>query len=293
MTEAVGIAEAAETAATPSAGPGTLRRLFAQPSAVISVLILATLVICAIFSHQFFGSPTQTDVANLLARPSRSHPFGTDELGRDLLARVAYAGRLSLGLGVMATIISLVGGAAWGLAAASTGGWIDEVLMRTADAMMAIPITMLALVCVSGFGVSLTSLTVIIGLLMMPGSARVMRAAVLTELHTDYVRGLTAVGATRTRILWREVLPNALPSLMAQATLNIAVAVLLEATLSFLGIGIQPPSASWGTLLAGGYAQLITDPWYPIFPGLAILFAIGSLNILGGAIQRVVYRTRA
>lgn len=293
MTEAVVAVEAVEAAATPTAGRGTLRRLFAQPSAVVSVGLLAILVICAIFSRQFFGSPTQTDVANLLARPSGSHPFGTDELGRDLLARVAHAGRLSLGLGISATIISLIVAAAWGLIAASTGGWVDEVLMRTADAMLAIPITMFALVCVSAFGVSLVSLTVIIGLLMTPGSARVMRAAVLTELQTDYVRGLTAVGATRTRILWREVLPNALPSLMAQATLNAAVAILLEATLSFLGIGIQPPAASWGTLLAGGYSQLNSDPWYAVFPGCAILVAISSLNVLGAAVQRVVYRSRA
>lgn len=282
-----------DVAAAYPSSPGTLRRLLAEPSAVVSLVILAILIIAAIFSEQLFGSPTKTDVNEILQHPSLAHPFGTDEIGRDLLARVAYAGRLSLGLGFSAMLISLVVAAAWGLIAAAWGGWIDEILMRVADAMLAIPITLFALVCVAAFGVSLFSLAVIIGLLMTPQSARVMRAAVLTELRTDYVRALTAVGATRMRILWREVLPNALPSLLAQATLNAATAVLLEASLSFLGVGIQPPSASWGTLEAAGYAQLITDPMYVIFPACAILLAIGSLNVLGRTAQRVIYRSRS
>jgi peptide/nickel transport system permease protein len=293
MSATTAAADATEQDGGLVASPGILRRLLAEPSAVVSLAILVILILAAVFSEQLFGSPTKTDVNELLQHPSWAHPFGTDELGRDLLARVAYAGRLSLGLGISAMLISLVAAAAWGLIAASSGGWIGEILMRGADAMMAIPITLFALVCVSAFGVSLPSLTVIIGLLMTPQSARVMRAAVLTELNTDYVKALTAVGATRMRILWREILPNALPSLMAQATLNCALAVLLEATLSFLGVGVQPPSASWGTLVAGGYARLVTDPLYPIFPACAILLAIGSLNVLGRTLQRLVYRSRS
>jgi ABC-type dipeptide/oligopeptide/nickel transport system permease subunit len=293
MTAPITAVAALEEAGIPASRRGTLRRLLAQPSAVISLVLLALLLVGAVFSRQLFGSPTKIDVDQLLQGPSASHWFGTDELGRDLLARVAQAGRLSLGLGISAMAISLVVAAAWGLIAASRTGWTDEILMRSADAMLAIPMTLFALVCVAAFGVSLISMTLIIGLLMTPQSARVMRAAVLAELRTDYVRGLTAVGARRSRILWREVLPNALPSLMAQATLNVAVAVLLEASLSFLGVGIQPPSASWGTLLAGGYAQLNTDAWYPIFPACAILIAIGSLNVLGAATQRVVFRSGA
>lgn len=255
------------------------------------MLVLLMLVIFAVFGRQIFGSPTTIDVNDILHGPTGAHWLGTDELGRDLLARIAYAGRLSLGLGGCATALSLVVAAMWGLAAASAGGWLDEVLMRLADAALAIPAILFALVCVAGFGASLASLTVIVGLLMTPLSARVMRSAVLAELRTDYVRGLTAVGMPRTRILWYEVLPNALPSLMAQATLNIATAMMLEASLSFLGLGVQPPSASWGTLLANGYNQLIEAPYYPIFPACAILLAIGSLNVLGSNLQKILYRS--
>jgi ABC-type dipeptide/oligopeptide/nickel transport system permease subunit len=265
-----------------------LRPLLRQPAAVVSLLLLLMLVVSAVFSTQLFGSPTAVDVNNILSGPSGAHWLGTDELGRDLLARIAYAGRLSLGLGFGATVLSLVVAAAWGLAAASFGGWADEILMRIADAALAIPAILFALVCVGAFGANIVSLTVIIGLLMSPLSARVMRAAVLAELRTDYVRGLTAVGMTRARMLWREVLPNALPALMAQATLNVATAIMLEATLSFLGLGVQPPSASWGTLVADGYSQLVQAPWYPIFPACAILIAIACLQVLGASLQKVL-----
>lgn len=269
---------------------GLLRKLIRRPAAVISAAVLAVLVFASAFAPLLFGSPTAIDVTQPLKGPSAQHWLGTDELGRDLLARIADAGRLSLGLGVGATVIALVVGAAWGLAAASMGGWLDEVLMRIVDAALAIPAILFALVCVAAFGAEIVSLTIIVGMLMTPLSARVMRSAVLSELRTDYVRGLTAVGASRLHILSREVLPNALPALLAQTTLNVATAIMLEASLSFLGLGVQPPSASWGTLLAGGYAQLIQAPWYPLFPALAILLAIASLNVLGGQLQQVLFR---
>jgi ABC-type dipeptide/oligopeptide/nickel transport system permease subunit len=260
-----------------------------RPAATISLVLLIMLVVFAVFSRQIFGSPTSIDVGNILQGPSGAHWLGTDELGRDLLARIAYAGRLSLGLGLSATVLSLALASAWGLLAASMRGWVDEVLMRTADAALAIPTILFAMVCVAAFGAHIVSLTIIVGILMTPLSARVMRSAVLAELRADYVRGLTAVGVPRQRILWREVLPNALPALMAQATLNVAIAVMLEASLSFLGLGVQPPSASWGTLLAAGYAQLVQAPWYPLFPACAMVIAIASLNVLGSSLQKVLY----
>lgn len=281
--------------AAPVAAENVLRRLLRRPAAAGALGVLAILVIAAVFAPELFGSPTHIDVTQVLSAPSAKHWLGTDELGRDLLARLADAGRLSLGLAVASTAISLVAGAAWGVAAASLSEWdaAAEILMRVADAALAIPTILFALVCVAAFGADVVSLTIIVGLSMTPLTARVMRSAVLAELQTDYVRGLAAVGVSRTRVVTREVLPNALPTLLAQGTLNAATAIMLEASLSFVGLGVQPPSASWGTLLQQGYTQLFQAAWYPVSPALVILLAIAPLNVLGAQLQRVLYRGRS
>lgn len=295
MTQHLAVPVAGEAASTPDSLPATsqrglLRRLVRRPAALTALALLGVLALASVLAPWVLPSGTSIDVGAQLSPPSRAHLLGTDDLGRDLLGRLGAAGRLTLGISAAATALSLALGVMWGMAAASLRGWVDEVLMRIVDAMMAIPTILFALVCVAAFGANATSLIVIVGLLMSPLTARVMRAAVLGELQTDYVRGLTVVGVSRRRILAREVLPNALPSILAQATLNVATAIMTEASLSFVGLGVQPPSASWGTLLQQGYDLLLQAAWYPIAPAITILIAITAFNVLGEQLQRVLYQ---
>ena len=233
-------------------------------------------------------TPTQTDYSHLFAAPSGAHPFGTDELGRDLMTRVMFGGRTSLEIAVAATIISMVVGVLWGFAAAFREGWVGEVLMRIADAALGMPVILLGLVLVAAFGASTLSLIVILGVLFSPATARLARSSLLSELKSEYYLAAVAVGASGPRIVLGELLPNTLPVQLARATLVAADAIFVEASLSFVGLGVQPPGASWGTLLQQGYTNLYRSIWYPIFPGLVILIAVLALNTLGDNLQRVL-----
>jgi ABC-type dipeptide/oligopeptide/nickel transport system permease subunit len=272
-------------------GPGVVRRLLRDRGARAALTILGLLVLGALVGPVLLVDPTQLEPANRFAEPSLAHPFGTDELGRDMLSRVLDAGRLSLGIAAVSTAIAMAVGTLWGFAAAISRGLLDELLMRVADAAMAIPMILFALIFVAAFGSDGPTLALTIGLLMIPLTARVARAAVLAELAMDYHRALVAVGVPRWRIMAGEVLPNAAPPLLAQASLNLATSILVEASLSFVGLGVQPPDASWGTLLQVGYANLFNTIWYPLFPALAIGLAIGAFNTVGDRLQVVLDRS--
>lgn len=265
--------------------PEQLRRRRAWVAAMVVILLFVGV---SLLSPWIFPDPNDIDVGRVRQPPSLTNPFGTDELGRDLLKRLAHAGRFTLAVGFGATAVSMVLGVLWGMTAATLGGWVDEGLMRPADAILAIPTILFALVLVAAFGADTGSLIFIIGLLMTPLTVRVARSSVLSELQSDYVRGLTAVGVTRPRILVTQVLPNVMPPLIAQATLNVAIAIMVEASLSFVGLGVQPPAASWGTLLKQGYDNLFQTLWQPLFPALAILAMIGALNVAGEQLQKVL-----
>ncbi|GAA4524830.1 ABC transporter permease [Amycolatopsis samaneae] len=283
--------ELSEMDSVDAVGRGVLRRFLARPPAVVALAVLGVFVLLAVIQPFALASPTRIDTRHKFGAPGLAHPFGTDELGRDLLSRVAQAGQASLGFAAGATAIAMVLGVAWGLLAAARPGWLDEVLMRVAEAALAIPTLLFALVFVAAFGSGILAMTIVAGLLMAPLTARITRSAVLAELKSEYVRGLTAVGASRSRILFAEVLPNALPALLAQASLNVATSLMLEATLSFVGLGIQPPDASWGTLLKAGYDRLYESVWYPVAPALLIIAAIAALNTVGDQVQRVLRGT--
>lgn len=254
----------------------------------VCIVVLATYLFYAIVGPLFLPPAELIDAGSILAPPSWQHLMGTDELGRDLFSRIVQAGQLTMTMGVGAMLLSIVIGGVWGMCAAAFGGWIDDVLMRVADALIAIPVILFALVFVAALGASVPNLVVILGVLMAPTTARVVRSAVMGELVAEYVLGLRAVGAGTFRILFREVLPNARAVLLSQATLNVAVAVMAEAGLSFVGLGVQPPTATWGTLLKQGYNMLGRDPFYAVFPALVIIVFIASLNILGRQTQRVL-----
>ncbi len=252
----------------------------------VSASILVFFVVFAIVAPLWLPDPDLIDAKNILAPIGPGHLMGTDEIGRDLLARITVAGRLTMTMGLGAMALSILIGGVWGMVAAAFRGWADEVLMRVADALIAIPVILFALVFVAALGASVPNLVIILGLLMAPTTARIIRSAVLGELVADYVLGLRAVGATTGRILFREVLPNIRGVLLAQATLNVATAVMVEAGLSFVGLGVQPPTATWGTILKQGYSVLARDPMYAVFPALVIIVFIAALNVFSRQTQR-------
>lgn len=217
--------------------------------------------------------------------PGLNHPMGTDDLGRDLLARILAGGRITIGVAGAATIVSLIIGVTWGVVAAARRGWVDEALMRTADGFMAIPQIVFALVCVAAFGATVVSLTIIVGFLLSPATARIVRSVTLAELTADYAIAALACGLPKWRVLIREVLPNLLPTVGVQATINLASAIILEATLSFIGLGLQPPAASWGTLLLQGYAKIYNSAWLVVIPTIWIVVTIWALMSASDAMR--------
>lgn len=246
----------------------------------LAVIVLAVIVIGCLAAPLIAPyDPTEQSSQRFVA-PSLTHLLGTDELGRDLFSRVLYGGQLTLFIGGGATAVAIVLATAWGMAAAFAGRMWDEVLMRLADAVMAIPQILFALVVVSALGADPVRLAVIIGILLTPTTARVVRSSTLSELQEDYYTAAVAYGATNSRLLFREVLPNVRNVLTVQAAMNMANAVLLEAALSFVGIGIRPPQATWGTLVQQGYGQMYQSMGYVIFPALLIFITIWMLNLL-------------
>lgn len=275
-------------------GDSALSRLLRRPAAAVAFLVISLLVAGTVGASLFAPyAPTALDFDSLFASPSREHLFGTDELGRDLFSRVLYGGRTSMIVAFAATLIAMGLGVVWGFASALKEGWIGEILMRVADTMMAMPVILLGLVLVAAFGASTASIAVILGLLFAPATARIARAALLGELRSEYYLAALSVGASRVRIVARELLPNTMPVLVARATLVMAEVIFVEASLSFVGLGVQPPDTSWGTLLQQGYANLYRSYAYPIFPGIVILVAVLALNTLGDNVQKVLDPSRS
>lgn len=268
---------------------GVLARLVSTPQTALAATLLIVLVAAVVAAPLVApAAPDAIDPAHVFAPPGPGHLFGTDELGRDLLSRLLYGGRYSLGIAGFATLIAMPLGVVWGFLAAQHGGWLDELLMRVVDVVMAVPVILFGLILVAAFGASVTTLSVIIGMLLSPGTARIARAAILAELRSDYCLAAVAAGVPRRRLLFGELLPNAGPVLIARASLVAADAVMIEASLSFLGLGIAPPKASWGTLLQQGYANIFSSLSYVTFPGLIIFVAIWVFNTLGDRLQTVL-----
>jgi peptide/nickel transport system permease protein len=246
------------------------------PAAVLLVVIVG----CVGAPLVAPDSPTAIDPIHQFRSPTFHHLFGTDELGRDLFSRVLYGGRITILISGSATCLALIGGVVWGALAAIRGGIIEEVLMRVADVFMAVPLLLFALMLVVVFGGNIRGLIAIMALLQAPWIARIIRAVAATELRADYCTAATAFGSSRLRLLTHEILPNLLPTIRTQATLVFAYSILLESTLSFVGLGVQPPNASWGTLLSGGYRNIYQSYYGIVFPGVMIIIVAIALNTL-------------
>jgi len=255
------------------------RRRFALAS-WIPLALLALIVLICVLAPVVAPFDPSAQSPDRFAGPSAVHLFGTDELGRDLFSRVLYGGQLTVFIAGGATLVAMVLGIAWGMAAAFARGWIDEILMRLADTVMAIPQILFALVFISAFGADPVKLAVIIGILLTPTTARLVRSSVLSELQEDYFTAAVAFGSTRRRLLFSEVLPNAKGPIVVQAAINAANAILLEASMSFVGLGIAPPEATWGTLVQQGYQKMYQSIGYVLFPALFIFVTIWLLNVL-------------
>jgi peptide/nickel transport system permease protein len=261
-------------------------RLPSRTSAIIAGSILAVIGLAVVAAPLLTSyAPDAIDPVNAFAQPSSAHLFGTDELGRDLFSRMLYGGRITLGAAFGATALSMLLGIGWGYGAALGPALVDEALMRTADVSMAIPQILFGLVFIAAFGTSLLNLIVIVGILLSPTSARLVRSVVLVEREADYVRAAVAFGATKWSIAAREIFPNTMSHLGVLAAINAANALLLEASFSFVGLGVQPPQASWGTILQQGYTYIYDAFYYVLFPAVAIVLVMLALNVLARSLQ--------
>ena len=268
---------------------GTLRRVLANRAALLSALYLGLMIAASLLVGWALPlDPLSQDYVNMLKGPSAAHWFGTDELGRDVLARVVYGARTSLVTAAGAVTIAAAIGVPIGLAAGFFGGWRDAVLMRIVDVMLSLPGILFAMAMIAVLGRSQMAALIAVGITGVPSFARITRAQVLSLRQRDFVTAVEALGGSSTYNMFRTVLPNSWSPILVQVVILSSVAILIEASLAFLGLGIPPPTPSWGEMLRTGKSYLHDSPTYAIFPGLVLTFTILSLDTLGRALARVL-----
>ena len=265
------------------------RELLRQKSAVIGASILVFFIIIAIFAPIVAThDPRNADVTARLKGWSQEHYFGTDKVGRDIFSRIVYGSRISIKVGLVAMTFSISIGALFGVMAGYYGGWIDNIIMRIMDMMLAMPSILLAMVIVTILGQSLTNAIIAVSVVYIPQYARILRASVLTIREQDYVTAAHAIGVSDFRILTRAILPNCLAPLIVQATLGMGAAILDAAGLSFLGLGAEIGEPEWGAMLNENRALIRRAPWTVMTPGIAIFLIVLGFNLLGDALRDVL-----
>jgi peptide/nickel transport system permease protein len=263
-----------------------IRAFMRNRFALLGLIIIVLLILGAIFADIIAPwPPNEPHYTSRLKPPSAEFPLGTDELGRDLLSRLLYGARISLAIGFVAQAVSISIGMFMGAVSGWLGGWADDLIMRLADVFFAIPGLMFLVVWVTIFEANPLSIFLGLGLISWPGTARLMRGQVLSLKNLDYVIAARSIGATGRRILITHILPNAIAPMIVVATLGIAGAILSEAFLSFLGLGIQIPTPSWGTMVDAGRNYMLTAWWYAIYPGLTIMLTVLGFNFLGDGLR--------
>ena len=284
---------APDEALTPPAPPPTpsgrpwLRRLLAHRLALTGLAMILFFTLLALFAPVLTRQdPAAIDLTHRLASPNAAHPFGTDELGRDILARVLFGARISLGIAVAVVTLSLTVGIALGALAGFYRGWLDIVITTyLANAFLALPGILLAVAIVAFLGPSLPDLVLALALPAWVGYARLTRAQVLALREREFVQAARSLGASDARLLFRSILPHALQPVLVQAAVGMAAAVLAEATLSFLGLGVQPPTATWGAMLNAARSHLFEAPHLVFFPALAVALCVLAFNLLGDGLR--------
>lgn len=264
----------------------TLKRLVRSPSAVAGLLIVTLLVLAAIFAPMLTEhDPTRGNLRMVLKPPSGEHLLGTDQLGRDILARILYGARLTLFIGAFAVAVGMVVGVPLGVISGFYRGTVDQIIQRVMDLMLSFTTFLLALTLVALLGVGLTNVIVAVGVSTIPRFARLVRSSVLSIREVTYIEASRALGAPNARILWRHVLPNSLAPVIVQATLSMGATILTAAGLGFLGLGVQPPTPEWGAMLGEGRNYIFSQPNVTTFPGLAIFVAVVGFNLLGDGLR--------
>ncbi|MFI5340345.1 MAG: ABC transporter permease [Candidatus Methylomirabilales bacterium] len=263
-----------------------LRRLQRNRLAMLGLLVLAGFVLAAVLAPWIAPFPfDRTNLRYGANPPSRTHLLGTDELGRDLLTRILYGARISFAVGILATLVSLTIGVTYGSIAGSKGGRVDHLMMRVVDILYGLPFMFFVIILVVILGRNILNLFVALGAVQWLTMARIVRGQVLSLKGREFVLSAQAIGASPARLLVRHVLPNALGPIVVYTTLTVPAVMLEEAFLSFLGLGVQPPMASWGSLASEGAAAMETYPWLILFPGLALTATLLALNFLGDGLR--------
>lgn len=259
---------------------------FRTPSGVVGLALVLLVIICAIFAAQISSyDPVKYLPADRMQGPSMRHWLGTDLYGRDLLSRVIYGSRISLSVSVLSVSFALIVGGLLGALAGFYLKWVDTLIMRLTDVLLAFPAILLAIALLAFLGGGFWNLTLAIAVAFTAPFARVVRAAVLRSREAMFVEASTALGASDARLLWRHVLPNSLGPILVEVTLRLAYAILGEAALSFLGLGTQPPAPAWGQMIADGRPFLELNAWISVAPGLAIMVTVLGFNLLGDALR--------
>jgi peptide/nickel transport system permease protein len=259
-----------------------VRNKLAVASAIFLVLMYLTAIFAPILAPYH---PHAVNPINFHARPSSEHLLGTDENGRDVLSRLIYGSRASMTVGLVAVAIAITIGTLIGSAAGFIGGFVDTVLMRLTDGMLAIPYFFLVLIVVAVFGASFRNLILVIGVSSWMVVARIVRGEVIRYKNFDFVLAARSIGATDARVLFRHILPHTTPVIIVAATLGVAAAILLESALSYLGLGIRPPTPSWGNMLSNAQAYLWSNPILPVYPGVLIFATVLAYNFIGDALR--------
>ncbi|MYW66790.1 ABC transporter permease subunit [Streptomyces sp. SID8379] len=266
-----------------------LRALRKNKLAMTGAVIAVIFVLAALFAPLVAPyDPARPDFDNVLAAPGWAHWLGTDDLGRDQLSRVVYGARASMQVGVLAVVLAFLVGVPLGLLAGYYGKFVDSVVSRVTDTMLAFPFLVLAVGLAAVLGPSLTNATIAIGISQIPAVIRITRAETLRLKHVDYVAAAVANGGGDGTVLFRHILPNATSALTVQATVGIPAAIIGEALLSFLGLGVQPPEPSLGVMLSSAQSFLAPAPWMAVFPGLAVVAATLAFNLLGDGLRDVL-----
>jgi len=278
----------ASTVALPLRGLRLAARapILANPLNVVALALIAMFAACALFAPLLAPyDPLLQELGTRLQPPSPQHWLGTDSLGRDIASRILYGARISLIVGVVVVASAGVVGTAIGLVAGYAGGLVDDALMRLTEVFLAFPALILAMAIAGALGPSLTNAIIAIAAVTWAVYARLVRGQILSLRRREFVEAARAMGASRTRIVLRHLLPNALAPLMVQASFDLGSSIIAAAGLSFIGFGAQPPTPEWGVMISEGRNYISTQPWLSLFPGLAILLAVGSFNLLGDGLR--------
>jgi peptide/nickel transport system permease protein len=262
------------------------RRLRKNKSAMLGLAILVIMILCAVFADLIAPHPYDLqDYSHTFEGPSAAHLLGTDNFGRDILSRIIHGARISLLVGFSSIITAIIVGGLLGAISGYYGGKVDNILMRAMDILMSIPGMLMAISLAAAMGPGLTNMVIAIAIADIPGYARVVRSSVLTIKDQEYIEAAQSIGASDARIILKHIIPNCVAPIIVQATLGMAGAILSASSLSFLGLGIQPPTPEWGSMLSAARQYIMNYPHMCIFPGIAIMITIFALNMLGDGLR--------